>query len=94
MAKNNLNHRIFTLNCKGRILLIDQPAMMGIMNITPDSFYTGSRFTNLSSILKQVEKMLKKEPISLILADKVQGREAKEYRLEEELARVIPAIEA
>ena len=49
---------MFTLNCKGRILVVDKPLVMGIINITPDSFYEGSRFMNVQDILRQAEKML------------------------------------
>jgi dihydropteroate synthase len=34
---------MFTLNCKGRLLTIDKPVVMGIINVTPDSFYPGSQ---------------------------------------------------
>jgi dihydropteroate synthase len=34
---------MFTLNCKGRLVVIEKPIVMGILNITPDSFYSGSR---------------------------------------------------
>ena len=47
---------MFTLNCKGRILTIDQPIVMGILNINNDSFYTGSRFTNEEQLLIMAEK--------------------------------------
>ena len=34
---------MFTLNCKGKLLVIEKPVVMGILNVTPDSFYPGSR---------------------------------------------------
>jgi len=49
---------MFTLNCKGRLLTIDQPIVMGIINTTPDSFYEGSRKNNLDAALQQAEKMI------------------------------------
>lgn len=49
---------MFTLNCKGRLLTIDAPIVMGIINTTPDSFYEGSRKTNLDAALQQAEKMI------------------------------------
>lgn len=49
---------MFTLNCRGRLLTAETPLVMGILNITPDSFYKGSRVDN-SSVMKQAEKMLK-----------------------------------
>ncbi|MEK7224124.1 MAG: dihydropteroate synthase, partial [Bacteroidota bacterium] len=50
---------MFTLNCKGRLLTIDKPLVMGIINITPDSFYKGSRFEGTDAVLQQAEQMLR-----------------------------------
>jgi len=50
---------MFTLNCKGRLLLLEKPVVMGIINLTPDSFYSGSRQQAKDAVLTQAEKMLK-----------------------------------
>lgn len=50
---------MFSLNCKGKLLVADQPLVMGIINITPDSFYEGSRCTDPDAVFGQVERMLK-----------------------------------
>jgi dihydropteroate synthase len=44
--------------CKGKIITFDTPRIMGILNITPDSFYGGSRYGNMKDIGNVVEKML------------------------------------
>jgi len=49
---------MFTLNCKGRILHIDKPIVMGIINITPDSFYSGSRYESQDAILNKAAQMM------------------------------------
>ncbi|MBC6489511.1 dihydropteroate synthase [Flavihumibacter stibioxidans] len=49
---------MFTLNCKGRLLLLDKPVVMGIINFTPDSFFEASRKTGISAVLEQAGKML------------------------------------
>jgi dihydropteroate synthase len=49
----------FTLNCKGKLLVIDRPIVMGIINTTPDSFYAGSRVNFLDQALSTAEKMIK-----------------------------------
>lgn len=49
---------MFTLNCKGRLVKVHRPIVMGIINITPDSFYAGSRKPDTLSALKQAEKMV------------------------------------
>src|SRR6185436_16051768 len=51
-------NRMFTLNCKGRLLVIDKPIVMGIINATPDSFFGGSRFNGFDEIIAKAEKML------------------------------------
>ena len=67
-----------SINCKGELITFDQPKIMGVINITPDSFYKKSRHTQLTDIYKQVEKMI-------IEADNIP--------LQEELDRVVPIIE-
>jgi dihydropteroate synthase len=67
---------MFTLNCKGRLLVIDRPMVMGIINITPDSFYAGSRLQMMDDILKQAENMIKEGASFLILALKAPGQVA------------------
>ncbi|MBT8320918.1 MAG: dihydropteroate synthase, partial [Eudoraea sp.] len=48
-----------TLNCKGQLISLEHPLVMGILNITPDSFYDGGRYQQPGEVLKQTEKMLK-----------------------------------
>ena len=48
---------MFTLNCNGRMLVIDKPLVMGIINITPDSFYAGSRVSP-DNILQKAGQMI------------------------------------
>ena len=47
---------MFTLNCKGRLLVVDKPLVMGIINTTPDSFYTGSRHKVLMRFCARLNK--------------------------------------
>lgn len=48
----------FTLNIKGRLFVADRPQIMGIINVTPDSFYSGSRTLLEADIRSRVERML------------------------------------
>ena len=45
-----------TINCKGQLVDLSAPKVMGILNITPDSFYDGGRFNSDKEILDQAEK--------------------------------------
>ena len=47
-----------TLLVKGKLIDLSEPKVMGILNVTPDSFYDGGKFTEETAVLKQVEKML------------------------------------
>jgi len=47
-----------TINCKGYLIDVSSPKVMGILNLTPDSFYDGGTYTNERSIVNRVEKML------------------------------------
>ncbi|HRD82944.1 MAG TPA: dihydropteroate synthase, partial [Saprospiraceae bacterium] len=47
-----------TLNCKGRLLSLERPIVMGILNTSPDSFYDGGRYQSLDAALRQTEQML------------------------------------
>lgn len=46
------------LNIKGSLLDLSSPKIMGILNVTPDSFYDGGVYSNENEILKQAEKMI------------------------------------
>ena len=85
---------MFTLNCKGRLLVVDKPLVMGIINATPDSFYEGSRFTGTSTILAQAEKMLLECADILDIGGQSTRPGSELISAEEELKRVLPAIEA
>ncbi|MDD3771104.1 MAG: dihydropteroate synthase [Weeksellaceae bacterium] len=47
------------INCKGKLIDLSEPKIMGILNATPDSFYEGSRLKTLDAALKKAEEMLK-----------------------------------
>ncbi len=85
---------MFTLNCKGRLLIIDEPVVMGIINITPDSFYSDSRKRLLNDVLLQAEKMLNDGAAILDIGGQSTRPASEVVGIEEELSRVIPAIDA
>ena len=85
---------MFTLNCKGRLLVVDKPLVMGIINATPDSFYEGSRQQTVDAILRQAEKMIKDGAGILDIGGQSTRPGSSVVGAEEELKRVISAIEA
>lgn len=85
---------MFTLNCKGRLLIIDKPVVMGIINVTPDSFYTGSRKPSPDDVLRGAEKMLEEGAAILDIGGQSTRPGSEDIGIEAELLRIIPAIEA
>ena len=50
--------KLYSLNLRGRLVTIDRPWVMGIVNITPDSFYSGSRVTDEQTLVERVQAMM------------------------------------
>ncbi len=57
-----------TLNCRGRLVSLSRPVIMGILNLTPDSFYDGGKWAALDSALRHTERMLREGPTQQLLA--------------------------
>ena len=85
---------MFTLNCKGKLLVLEKPLLMGIINATPDSFYEGSRFSGVDKIAEQAEKMLNHGADMLDIGGQSSRPGSNPVSVDEEMKRVIPAIEA
>ena len=83
---------MFTLNCKGKLILIEKPLVMGIINATPDSFYEDSRVMGTENILQQAEKMLGEGADILDIGGQSTRPGSKHLSAEEELQRIIPSI--
>ncbi len=83
---------MFTLNCKGRPLTIDKPLVMGIINITPDSFYKGSRVEGTDAVLQQAEQMLKDGATILDIGGQSTRPGSERVSDVEELKRVIDPV--
>lgn len=85
---------MFTLNCKGRLLVIDKPIVMGILNTTPDSFYAGSRLGGLDEALRNAEKMVKEGAAILDIGGQSTRPNSEQISADAELQRVLPVIDA
>ena len=92
-AKDTFFSRKKTINCGGKLLTIDKPLVMGILNITPDSFYDGGFYVSEIDQIKQTEKMLE-EGADIIDIGAISTRPgAKEVSKEEELKKIVSLIE-
>ncbi len=58
ISKNNANTTNYTLNCNGKLIVVDKPIVMGIINITNNSFYLKSSLTNIEAIVLKATQMV------------------------------------
>src|SRR6218665_1046905 len=81
-----------TINCKGKLISFEIPKVMGILNVTPNSFFDGGHYQNEPEILNRVEKMLA-EGADFIDIGAYSSKPSAEFVSEkEELDRLLPAI--
>ncbi len=85
---------ISTLNCKGQILDLSTPVVMGILNTTPDSFYDGGLYNSVEKALEQAEKMIQEGATILDIGGASSRPNAVIVSEAEELSRTIPVITA
>ena len=81
------------INCKGQLIDLSRPKIMGILNVTPDSFYDGGIYHSDSDILKQVEKMLSEGATFIDIGAYSSRPKAEHISEKEELSRLIPVIQ-
>lgn len=85
---------MYTLNCKGKLLVITEPLVMGIINSTPDSFYRSHSTPFLDTALELAEKMISEGADILDIGGQSTRPGSSPVSVDEETARVIPLIEA
>ncbi|MDN3681475.1 dihydropteroate synthase [Vibrio tapetis subsp. quintayensis] len=82
------------LEANGKKLSLETPQVMGILNVTPDSFSDGGRFCAVEDAIKQAQAMIKAGATIIDIGGESTRPGAPDVQLEEELARVVPVIEA
>ena len=82
-----------TLNCKGKLLSLEHPVIMGVLNITPDSFFDGGKFSDEKEMLSHAEQMLNEGAAIIDVGGMSSRPGAEEVSTEEELKRTIPNIQ-
>ncbi len=93
-AKINLLAKNRTLNCRGRLLVLQRPLIMGILNLTPDSFFDGGKYNEVDAALKRAEQMLEEGADILDLGAYSSRPGAEDIPEVEELKRMMPPLEA
>ena len=81
-----------SINCLGNLIDLDTPRVMGVLNLTPDSFYDGGKYRSEEQILKQVEKMLVEGATFIDLGAYSSRPGASHVSEEEERKRLLPAL--
>jgi len=82
-----------TINCKGTLIDLSSPKVMGILNLTPDSFYDGGQHKDEKSILKHTEKMLTEGATFIDIGAYSSRPNADHVSEAEELKRILPIVE-
>jgi dihydropteroate synthase len=82
------------LDCAGRVLRLDRPRVMGIVNVTPDSFADGGQHASTDAAIAHGLRLAEEGADILDIGGESTRPGAREVPIDEELARVIPVIEA
>ena len=91
-AKDTVFYKKSTLNCAGKIVSLASPVVMGILNVTPDSFSDGGRYTTTNSLLARAETMLQEGATILDLGGYSSRPGATDISPAEERERLIPSV--
>ncbi|HEX8563485.1 MAG TPA: dihydropteroate synthase [Flavobacterium sp.] len=83
-----------TINCKGKIIDLKTPKVMGILNVTPDSFYDAGKYNSLNGLLKRATDMLSAGATFFDLGGYSSKPHAEYVSFDEELQRLLPALDA
>jgi len=83
-----------TINCNGRLIDLNAPKVMGILNVTPDSFFDGGKHANGAAVLQHAERLLSEGADFIDIGGYSSRPGATDVSQSEEMARVIPAVEA
>lgn len=94
MAKDTFFQKKVTLNAGGKLIDLSRPKVMGIINLTPDSFYAGSRKQGIDAAVQQAEKILNEGTDLLDLGAYSSRPGADDIGIQEETDRLLPVVEA
>lgn len=84
----------YSINCRGRLIELSEPIVMGVLNVTPDSFYDGGRYRSDLAALRQAEKMLQAGATIIDVGGMSSRPGAEIITKAQELDRVLPAIQS
>ncbi|WP_443937835.1 dihydropteroate synthase [Pedobacter sp. MW01-1-1] len=82
----------YSLNCKGKLIDLSSPKVMGIINITPDSFYSNSRSNSMDTALRKTEQFLTEGASFIDIGGYSSRPGAVDISEAEEISRLVPVI--
>lgn len=82
-----------TINCKGLLVDLSAPKVMGILNVTPNSFFDGGKYKNETEILSQVEKMIVDGATFIDIGAYSSKQNAEFVSEQEEISRIVPVVD-
>lgn len=92
--KSTSFHEKQPINCNGKILSFDIPRIMGVLNVTPDSFYDGGKFAATDNALRQCEKMVNEGADIVDIGGASSRPGAAEISINEETERILPVLKS
>ncbi len=87
------SRRAMNLHCGRYVLALERPVLMGVLNVTPDSFSDGGRFVGRNAALAQAKQMLEEGAAIIDIGGESTRPGAAPLSEEEELARILPVVE-
>lgn len=93
-AEDTSFHMKYSLNCLGRALDLSTPAVMGILNFTPDSFFDGGKWNEVKAALNQAEKMLAEGAAIIDIGGQSTRPGAEFLDAETEWKRIAPSLQS
>ncbi|SFE76197.1 Dihydropteroate synthase [Thermophagus xiamenensis] len=93
-VKNSCLANRFTINCRGKLIDLSKPVVMGILNLTPDSFYSGSRITTLDDSVQRVEEIISEGGVIVDIGAYSSRPGANDVSEQEEGRRLWPILDA
>lgn len=85
---NSDQPHFFSINCNGRLIDLSKPKLMGILNLTPDSFSDGGKFNDENTALKQAEILLKNGASIIDIGAQSTRPQSQYLKAEEEIRRI------
>jgi dihydropteroate synthase len=86
-------HKNYQLNYKGTLISLSEPKIMGVINLTPDSFYEQTRYQNVNKVIDTIGEMIE-EGVDIVDFGAYSTRPgAEDITVQEELDRLLPVLE-